>query len=86
MNVKDASGNFLPFYQFSQITLIEQFLPFLGVDVRLKNNMTMNVEYRKSRALSFSLSNGQLAQQKENNAVFGIFFYLAYIIYILYII
>ena len=71
VNVKDASGNFLPFYQFSQITLFEQFLPFLGVDVRLKNNMTMNVEYRKSRALSFSLSNGQLAQQKENNAVFG---------------
>ena len=71
VNVKDASGNFLPFYQFSQITLFEQFLPLLGVDVRLKNNMTLNLEYRKSRALSFSLSNSQLAQQKEDGAVFG---------------
>jgi cell surface protein SprA len=71
VNVKDANGNFLPFYQFSQVTLFEQFLPLLGVDVRLKNNMTLNLEYRKSRALSFSLSNGQLAQQKENGAVFG---------------
>ncbi len=29
------------------------------------------MEYRKSRALSFSLSNSQLAQQKEDNMVFG---------------
>lgn len=71
VNVRDANGNFLPFYQFSQITLFEQFLPLIGVDVRLKNNMTLNLEYRKSRALSFSLSNGQLAQQNENGAVIG---------------
>lgn len=72
VNVKDASGNFLPFYQFSQVTLFEQFLPLFGVDVRLKSNMTLNLEYRKSRALSFSLSNSQLAQQKEDGAVFGL--------------
>lgn len=72
VNVKDGNGNFLPFYQFSQITLFEQFIPLLGVDVRLKNNMTLNLEYRKSRALSFSLSNSQLAQQKEDGAVFGL--------------
>jgi len=72
VNVKDATGNFLPFYQFSQVTLFEQFLPLFGVDVRLKSNMTLNLEYRKSRALSFSLSNSQLAQQKEDGAVFGL--------------
>lgn len=71
VNVRDANSNFLPFYQFSQVTLFEQFLPLLGVDMRLKNNMTINLEYRKSRALSFSLSNSQLAQQKEDGAVFG---------------
>ncbi|MES3019796.1 MAG: cell surface protein SprA [Bacteroidota bacterium] len=71
VSVRDANGNFLPFYQFSQVTLFEQFQPLLGVDVRLKNNMTLTMEYRKSRALSFSLSNSQMAQQKEDNAVFG---------------
>jgi cell surface protein SprA len=71
VNVKDAGGNFLPFYQFSQITLFEQFVPLLGVDMRLKNNMTINMEYRKTRALSFSLSNSQIAQQKEDGVVFG---------------
>lgn len=71
VSVRDASDNFLPYYQFSQVTLFEQFVPLLGVDVRLKNNMTINMEYRKTRALSFSLSNSQLAQQKEDGAVFG---------------
>ncbi|MBC7744408.1 MAG: hypothetical protein H7096_04835, partial [Flavobacterium sp.] len=71
-SVKDVNGNFLPYYQFSQVTLFEQFVPLLGVDVRLKNNMTTNFEYRKSRALSLSLSNSQLAQQKEDAVVFGL--------------
>ncbi|WP_026897780.1 T9SS outer membrane translocon Sov/SprA [Daejeonella oryzae] len=71
VNVRDANGDFLPFYQFSQITLLEQFVPLLGIDMRLKNNITTNFEYRKSRILSFSLANNQLAQQKEDAVVFG---------------
>ena len=39
--------------------------------MRLKNNMTTNFEYRKSRALSFSLANSQLAQLKEEAVVVG---------------
>lgn len=71
VNVRDANGNFLPYYQFSQITLSEQFAPLLGVDMRLKNNMTLNFEYRKSRQLSMSLANSQVAQQDEGIIVFG---------------
>ena len=69
--VLDANQNFLPYYQFSQVTLAEQFVPLLGVDFRLKNNMSLNFEYRKSRALSLSLSNSQLAQQRDDGIVFG---------------
>ncbi|WP_276348777.1 cell surface protein SprA [Daejeonella sp. JGW-45] len=72
VNIRDANNNFLPFYQFSQVTMFEQFQPLLGVDVRLKNNLTINMEYRKSRELRFSLSNSQLGQQKQDNAVFGL--------------
>jgi cell surface protein SprA len=71
VNVRDANGNFLPYYQFSQVTLFEQFVPLLGVDMRLKNNLTANFEYRKSRSLSLSLSNSQLAQQQDASLVFG---------------
>src|SRR5690606_32588998 len=68
---KENGGDFLPFYQFSQVTLFEQFVPLLGIDMRFKNNMTFNVEFRKSRALSFGLANSQLAQQKDQAFVFG---------------
>ncbi len=71
VNVRDADNNFLPLYQFAQITLFEQFVPLLGVDMRLKNNMTANVEYRKSRALSLGLSNSQLSSQKDQAIVVG---------------
>ena len=71
-NLKDVNDNFLPAHQFSQITLAEQFLPLLGIDFRLKNNLTANFEYRKSRLLSLSLANSQLAQQRDNGITFGL--------------
>lgn len=68
---RDVNSNFLPFYQFTQVTLFEQFVPLVGMDIRFKNSMTINAEYRKSRVLSLSLLNSQLAQQNENIVVFG---------------
>ncbi|MBS1530918.1 MAG: cell surface protein SprA, partial [Bacteroidetes bacterium] len=68
---RDENNDFLPQYQFSSITIFEQFVPLFGIDVRFKNNMTANLEYRQSRALNMSLSNSQLAQQNENDIVFG---------------
>lgn len=68
---RDVNSDFLPFYQFSQVTLFEQFVPLVGMDIRFKNSMTVNAEYRKSRTLSLSLLNSQLAQQNENIMVFG---------------
>lgn len=71
VDVRDANNDFLPNYQFSQITIFEQFVPLIGMDMRFKNSMTANFEYRKARTLSLSLANSQLAQQDENNTVFG---------------
>lgn len=71
VNVRDVNDDFLPFYQFAQVTLFEQFVPLLGLDMRFRNSVTANFEYRRSRALSLSLSNSQLAQQNENILVFG---------------
>ncbi|WP_345950538.1 cell surface protein SprA [Mucilaginibacter sp. PAMB04274] len=68
---RDVNSDFLPFYQFTQVTLFEQFVPLLGVDIRFKNSMTVNAEYRNSRTMSLSLLNSQLAQQNENIMVFG---------------
>lgn len=71
-STRDANNNFLPVYQYSQVTIAEQFSPLIGIDTRLKNNLTANFELGKSRLLGLSLANSQLAQLSENNMVFGI--------------
>jgi len=69
---RDDNDNFLPFYQFGQVTIAEQFSPLLGIDTRLKNNLTANFEMGRTRLLGLSLANSQLAQLSENNLVFGL--------------
>ncbi len=69
---RDVNGNFHPFYQFSQVTIAEQFSPLIGVDARLKNNLTTNFELGRTRLLGLSLANSQLAQLTENNMIFGL--------------
>ena len=68
---RDVNSDFLPMYQFSAVTIFEQFAPLLGVDMRFKNNVTANISYVQSRALSLSLLNSQLAEQDEDDIVFG---------------
>jgi len=71
-SVRDLNNNFIPKFQISQVTIFEQFSPLIGVDVRMKNNVTTNLEFRKSRSLSFGITNSQLAQQNDDAIVFGL--------------
>jgi len=70
-STRDVNGDFLPMYQFSSITITEQFVPLLGIDVRFKNGVTANINYKQSRILSLSVLNSQLTQQNEKDLVFG---------------
>ncbi|WP_257657384.1 T9SS outer membrane translocon Sov/SprA [Parapedobacter lycopersici] len=68
---RDINGNFLPEYQFQQISIFEQFTPLLGLDARFKNDLTANVEYRRGRTLNLSLQNSQLALLNDESFVLG---------------
>ncbi len=70
-SIRDVNGDFLPRYQFSQLLIFEQFIPLIGLDMRFRNNMGLNFEYRKARALSMSLANAQLSQLAEQGIVVG---------------
>ncbi|MES2416603.1 MAG: cell surface protein SprA [Bacteroidota bacterium] len=69
---KDINQNFLPAYQFAQVSISERFAPLIGIDTRFKNNLSANFEINKTRLLALSLANSQLAQLSENNLVFGL--------------
>ncbi len=70
-SARDANNDFLPMYQFSSVTLLENFTPLLGADMRFKNSMTANVEFRQSRLLNMSVLNSQLTQQNDQWIVLG---------------
>ncbi|MGY3053320.1 cell surface protein SprA [Pedobacter sp. UYEF25] len=69
---RDGNNNFLPKYQFAQVTVSEYFAPLIGIDARFKSSLSASVEFNKSRLLGLSLANSQLAQFLENNIVLGI--------------
>lgn len=69
---RDINDNFLPKNLYGQVSIIDRFVPLIGVDVRLKNNMSANAEYRKSRDMNFSLQNSQMAMMSEESLIFGL--------------
>ncbi|MDD4969298.1 MAG: cell surface protein SprA [Paludibacter sp.] len=58
-------------YDISDVSLNEQFVPLIGVNVALKNSMTGKVEYRKSRNMVLNLSSSQLIESASDEFVVG---------------
>ena len=58
-------------YNISSVTITEKFAPLLGLSATLKNNLTLNVEYRDSRTLTLNTSAGQLVEASQKAFTFG---------------
>lgn len=67
----DAAGNFIPYNYIGVISMTEQFGPFIGVDITMKNSFMARLEYKKSRNLSLSFVTKQLTEIKSNEFVLG---------------
>ena len=50
---------------------MEQFAPLLGMDLTLKNNMSLKLEIKKDRNISLSLANNQITEIKGSEMKFG---------------
>lgn len=74
--IQDAtSGSVVPvpnsMYNVSQVSINEAFSPLIGMDVTLKNNMTLKMEYRTTRVLNLSMTSVQLNETTSKDIVFG---------------
>jgi len=67
----DDARNFIPEKRMDVVTITEQFGPFLGVDLTMKNSMLARLEYKKTRNLSLSFVNNQLTEVRTNELVIG---------------
>jgi cell surface protein SprA len=70
--IDTATGNYVPYFLVPNISISEQFAPLIGVDVSFKNDLTANFEYKKSRQLSLSLIDYQLAEIRSTEYTIGI--------------
>ena len=58
-------------FNVSTVSINEAFSPLLGVDVTLKNNMTLKAEYRTTRVLGLSMTSVQINETTSKDWVFG---------------
>lgn len=65
------TGNFIPYFLVPNITIQEAFDPLIELDMTFTNQLTMRFEYKKSRQLSLSLIDYQLAENRSTEVTFG---------------
>ena len=65
------TGNFVPYFLIPNITIQEAFDPLIEIDMTFKNQMTTRFGFKKSRQLSLSLADYQLAENRSTEMTFG---------------
>jgi len=67
----DNARNFIPDKHMDVISITEQFGPFIGFDMTMKNSLLARFEYKKTRNLALSFANNQLTEMRSNELVIG---------------
>ncbi len=63
--------NYTPYFLVPNITISEEFSPLFSLDLTFTNQLTTRVEYRKTRQLSLSLVDYQLAENRSTEFTVG---------------
>ena len=71
---RTVDGQLLPVYVISQVLISEQFAPLVGVNVRTKNRVTANLQYKTKRDLSLNISNAQITELSSKDFSFELGF------------
>jgi cell surface protein SprA len=66
-----TTGDFIPLYEISAVSLSERFVPFIGLDVQFKNKMSIRLDYKRTRDIYLSFSNNQIRERHSNSLTFG---------------
>lgn len=70
---KDSlTGNYIPYFLVPNISIQESFDPVIGIEMTFTNQLSTRFEYKKSRQLSLSLIDYQLAENHSTEVTFGL--------------
>ena len=70
-NLNNQTNNFYSRFEIPTIVIREDFSPLIGLDMRLKNGMNGNLDFKKSRSLAFDLITNELNETKTTEYVIG---------------
>jgi len=62
----DALDNFIPEYEITQISMVENFSPLIGFDMTLTNSFMIKVDYKRGRNIALSFANNQITEMFSN--------------------
>lgn len=65
------NGNFYARLEIPEVGISESFSPLIAIDATMKNGMSFNVDYKKSRILGMSFINNQLSESQSEEFVIG---------------
>ncbi|TAL45024.1 MAG: cell surface protein SprA [Chitinophagaceae bacterium] len=65
------TGNYIPYFLVPNITISEEFSPLFSIDATFTNQLSARIEYRKTRQLSLSLIDYQLAENRSTEFTIG---------------
>lgn len=74
VQIRDASDNIIEETQISNVTITEQFAPFLGMDATWiigKNGLITSFEYKRDRSLALNIPNMQITEMRGSEWVIG---------------
>jgi cell surface protein SprA len=69
--IDPATGNYVPYFLVPNVSIREQFTPLAGVDMTFTNQLSLHFDYKKSRQLSLSLIDYQLAENRSTEYTIG---------------
>ncbi len=70
--IDTTTNSYIPYFLVPNITITEQFNPLVGFDISFVNQLALNFEYKKSRTLSLSLIDYQLAENRSTEFTIGV--------------
>ena len=69
--IDPSTGEYVPYFLVPNISITEQFNPLIGVEASFTNQLSTRFEYKKSRTLSLSLVDYQLAENHSTEYTIG---------------
>ena len=67
-----ATGNYIPKYQISVVSITEAFSPFFDIDFNFRNGLLLGFEYKRDRNISMSTVNNQINEVKGREYIISI--------------